>query len=57
MPFFAEFVFIEIDFVMQRLKQKKSKLKNSARRIEFYFMLVHYAFSSVWIAEWLPFGK
>ena len=25
--------------------------------VMFHFMFVHYAFSSVWLAEWLPFGK
>ena len=23
----------------------------------FHFMFVHYTFSSVWVAEWPPFGK
>ena len=23
----------------------------------FHFMFVHYTFSSVWVAEWSPFGK
>ena len=23
----------------------------------FHFMFVHYTFSSVWVTEWLPFGK
>ena len=23
----------------------------------FHFMFVHYTFSSVWVAEWTPFGK
>ena len=25
--------------------------------VMFHFMFVHYTFSSVWIAEWPPFGK
>ena len=25
--------------------------------VMFHFMCVHYAFSSVWVAEWPPFGK
>ena len=23
----------------------------------FHFMFAHYAFSSIWVAEWPPFGK
>ena len=23
----------------------------------FHFMFVHYTFSSIWVAEWPPFGK
>ena len=25
--------------------------------VMFHFMCVHYTFSSVWVAEWPPFGK
>ena len=25
--------------------------------VMFHFMFVHYTFSSVWVAEWPPFGK
>ena len=25
--------------------------------VMFQFMFVHYTFSSVWVAEWPPFGK
>ena len=25
--------------------------------VKFHFMFVHYTFSSVWVAEWPPFGK
>ena len=25
--------------------------------VMFHFMFVHYTFSSVWVAEWLPIGK
>ena len=25
--------------------------------VMFHFMYVHYTFSSVWVAEWPPFGK
>ena len=25
--------------------------------VVFHFMFVHYTFSSVWVAEWPPFGK
>ena len=25
--------------------------------VMFHFMFVHYTFSSVWFAEWPPFGK
>ena len=25
--------------------------------VMFHFMFVHYSFSSVWVAEWPPFGK
>ena len=25
--------------------------------VMFHFMCVHYTFSSVWVAEWAPFGK
>ena len=25
--------------------------------VRFHFMFVHYTFSSVWVAEWPPFGK
>ena len=25
--------------------------------VMFHFMFVHYTFSSVWVAEWSPFGK
>ena len=25
--------------------------------VMFHFMFVHYTFSSVWVAEWQPFGK
>ena len=25
--------------------------------VMFHFMFFHYTFSSVWVAEWLPFGK
>ena len=25
--------------------------------VVFHFMFVHYNFSSVWVAEWPPFGK
>ena len=25
--------------------------------VMFYLMFVHYTFSSVWVAEWPPFGK
>ena len=25
--------------------------------VMFHFMFVHYTFSSVWVTEWLPFGK
>ena len=25
--------------------------------VMFHFLLVHYTFSSVWVAEWPPFGK
>ena len=25
--------------------------------VAFHFMSVHYTFSSVWVAEWSPFGK
>ena len=25
--------------------------------VMFHFMFVHYNFSSVWVAEWPPFGK
>ena len=25
--------------------------------VMFHLMLVHYTFSSVWLAEWPPFGK
>ena len=25
--------------------------------VMFHLMFVHYTFSSVWVAEWLPFGK
>ena len=25
--------------------------------VMFHFMFVHYTFSSVWLAEWPPFGK
>ena len=25
--------------------------------VTFHFMFVHYTFSSVWVAEWPPFGK
>ena len=28
-----------------------------AKMVMFHFMFVHYTFSSVWVAEWLPFGK
>ena len=25
--------------------------------VMFHFMFVHYTFSSVWVAEWLPLGN
>ena len=25
--------------------------------VMFHFMFVHYTFSSVWVAEWPPFGR
>ena len=25
--------------------------------VMFHFMFIHYAFSSVWVAQWPPFGK
>ena len=25
--------------------------------VMFHFMFIHYIFSSVWVAEWPPFGK
>ena len=25
--------------------------------VMFHFLFVHYTYSSVWVAEWLPFGK
>ena len=28
-----------------------------ASSVMFHFMFVHYTFSSVWVAEWQPFGK
>ena len=32
-------------------------LKNIKLFLRFHFMFVHYTFSSVWVAEWPPFGK
>ena len=31
--------------------------KQKRLSVMFHFMFVHYTFSSVWVAEWPPFGK
>ena len=32
-------------------------VNDNAFSVMFHFMFVHYTFSSVWVAEWPPFGK
>ena len=37
---------------------KKAPISCAAQlSVMFHFMFVYYTFSSVWIAEWPPFGK
>ena len=48
-----------IDHVVEDLPVNNSGVRCFGVRVSvmFHFMFVHYTFSSVWVAEWPPFGK
>ena len=43
----------------RKIKKPKNSVSCFGVRfsVMFHFMFVHYTFSSVWVAEWPPFGK
>ena len=53
-------VFQRFRMASLKLKPKKCELLRGSVTFlgfMFHFMFVHYTFSSVWVAEWPPFGK
>ena len=42
---------------LRKLDEEANKLYDSKHELYVHFMFVHYTFSSVWVAEWPPFGK
>ena len=48
---------MKIGTVTSQVTVRFSSILQLRFSVMFHFMFVHYTFSSVWVAEWPPFGK